>query len=223
VLLGEAKIRNLLENPDIDPKKRLVISPVLDPDSQLKAGTASIDVRLGQRFQVPQRTKLSELDHLSENHDLDIERYKDETFVQIGDHFILHPRQLVLGETLEWIHLPSNIGAFVIGRSSWGRDGLIIATATGVHPNFSGILTLEISNVGEIPIYLYPGVAIAQLFLTRVYSSGRISQPTPSTFACQDHARSANAAQKDKPIINYFKRELERWSQSSGRPKTKSG
>ena len=64
--------------------------------------------------------------------------------------------------------LPKNLAAYVIGKSSWGRRGLIIATATGVHPGFKGCLTLELSNVGELPIAIKPGMKICQLFFHRV-------------------------------------------------------
>lgn len=178
MFLSAEKIRDLLRNPAANPAERLVISPLLDLDRQVTPGTASVDVRLGQRFHVPLRAKLSQLDLLSDTHRIDLLKYKDDTFVPMGDYFVLHPGQFVLGETLEWVHLPKNLAAFVIGKSTWGRDGLIIATAIGVHPNWSGILTLEISNVGEIPIYLYPGLAVAQLFLASVEN---VSSPNNSS------------------------------------------
>lgn len=205
MILSAEKIRDLLESPPDDPVGRLVISPVLDPDKQLKSGSASIDLRLGQRFHVPRRTKVSKLDRLSEYHNINLQRYKDETFVPIGDHFILHPRQFVLGETLEWVHLPKNLAAYVVGRSTWGRDGLIIATAIGVHPNFSGILTLELSNVGEIPIYLYPGFAIAQLFLLSVEPGTSPTEPVPSTFQVQTSPSGRITDLEDVDIIQSFK------------------
>src|SRR6266849_9594195 len=83
----------------------------------------------------------------------------------------MHPGNFVLRVTLEWIRLPKDMAAYVVGKSSWGRCGLIIATATGVHPGFKGCLTLELSNVGEIPIGIKPGIAICQLFLHDVSSS----------------------------------------------------
>ncbi|GAH46269.1 unnamed protein product, partial [marine sediment metagenome] len=89
-------------------------------------------------------------------------------YVPLGNDFILHPNQFVLGITLEWIHFPKDLAGYVIGRSSWGRQGLIIATATGVHPGFSGCLVLELSNSGEVPIHIYPGLRIAQLFVHRL-------------------------------------------------------
>ena len=91
-------------------------------------------------------------------------------YVPFGEQFILHPGTFVLGVTLEWIRLPRDLAAYVIGRSSWGRYGLIIATATGVHPRFTGCLTLELSNVGEIPIKVKPGASICQLFVHQIES-----------------------------------------------------
>jgi dCTP deaminase len=205
MLLSAEKIRELLSNPPKNPRERLVISPVLDIEKQLKPGSASVDVRLGQRFHVPLRTKLSQLDRLSPTHQRDFQRFKEETFVPLGDHFVLHPRQFVLGETLEWVHLPEGIAAYVIGRSTWGRDGLIIATAIGVHPNFSGILTLEIANIGEIPVYLYPGLTIAQLFLTLVEGGAHPSSPIPSAFQSQTGPHGRNVEVDDAEIIKIFK------------------
>jgi len=204
MLLSSDKIRELLENPPKDPADRLVISPILDPSSQLKSGSASVDLRLGQRFHVPMRTKVASLNRLSEHHHRDLQRYKDETFVPIGSHFILHPRQFVLGETLEWIHLPKDFAAHVVGRSTWGRDGLIIATAIGVHPHFSGILTLEVSNVGEIPIYLYPGFAIAQLFVFRAEYGQSAGTPIPSAFQVQVSPHGRHSEEEDLEILKKF-------------------
>jgi dCTP deaminase len=93
-------------------------------------------------------------------------------YVRFGDKFVLHPRAFVLGSTLEWIRMPKNIAGYVTSRSSWGRRGLIIATATGVHPGFTGCLTLETFNSGEVPIALYPGMAISQFFLHSVETAG---------------------------------------------------
>jgi dCTP deaminase len=198
----------LLDRTGENPAERLVISPLLDLEKQLKPGTASVDVRLGQRFHVPLRAKLSQLDLLSKAHQADLLKYKDDTFVPIGDYFVLHPGQFVLGETLEWIHLPRDLVAYVIGKSTWGRDGLIIATAIGVHPNFSGILTLEISNVGEIPIYLYPGLAIAQLFLASVELTAKSVSPVPSAFQIQTTPRTRNVEIEDRDIIQLFRDKL---------------
>jgi dCTP deaminase len=190
-----------------------MITPILSWERQAAEGNASIDVRLGQRFVIPKRARIEKLDHLSSDHLQNLELYKDTHHVLIGEHFVLHPRQFVLGETLEWIHLPRGYAAFVIGRSSWGRDGLIIATATGIHPGFSGILTLEITNLGEIPIYLYPGLTIAQLFVHTVEHEGTETY-VASAHAGDTKASNTDAAGDDKEIIKKIGRDrgITRWN-----------
>ncbi|MCI0562954.1 MAG: hypothetical protein MN733_31135, partial [Nitrososphaera sp.] len=122
--MSTEKIRKLAFDPTVEPAKRLVITPVLDWPRQAKPGNCSIDVRLGQRFRVPRRARLDMLDHMSDDHSRRIELYAEDHHVFVGDYLVVHLRQFVLGETLEWIHLPEGLAAYVIGRSSWGRDGL---------------------------------------------------------------------------------------------------
>ncbi|MCP4306415.1 MAG: dCTP deaminase, partial [bacterium] len=64
----------------------------------------------------------------------------------------------------------------VLGRSSWGRLGLVVATAVTVHPGFRGCLTLEIQNLGSAPIRLVAGVRIAQLMCWRAESATRLDE-----------------------------------------------
>ena len=109
MFLSAESIRELLEATDDGTpnfhRDRLAITPILDINAQLRFGTAAVDIRLGQEFRIPKRTKLSQLDHFAENHPKDVEKYKDESFVPIGDFFVLHPRQFVLGCSLEWVRL----------------------------------------------------------------------------------------------------------------------
>jgi dCTP deaminase len=165
MLKSGSAIRELLF-ADKPVEERLVISPILDWDSQLQDGNASIDLRLGSTFRVTRRSQVLALDPFDkERYEIDRAKYVEEIYVEIGDRFILHPHQFALGITLEWVRLPKDLGAFIIGRSTWGRDGLIIETAAGVHPGYSGNLTLELTNVGDVPVILYPGLAYAQVFL----------------------------------------------------------
>lgn len=161
------RIAQLLESPsEADP---LVIAPRPDMQALRRSGAASIDLRLGSWFAVLRQSRASVLDlgTASERGDAEYALTKSH-YVCFGEKFILHPRSFVLGVTLEWIRLPSAFGGYVTSRSSWGRRGLIIATATGVHPGFKGCLTLELANIGELPIALYPGMAICQFFLHKV-------------------------------------------------------
>lgn len=168
MILKADKIAHLLETgePESDP---LVITPRPKLDDFRNSGAGSIDLRLGCWFAMLRHSRAAMLDvgsTVSEGFTADaLTRLH---YVPFGDKFVLHPRDFVLGSTLEWLRMPRNIAGYVTSRSSWGRRGLIIATATGVHPGFTGCLTLELFNSGEIPIALYPGMAISQFFMHTV-------------------------------------------------------
>lgn len=157
-MLKSDKIYELLSSTSEDP---LIIRPLPNLEEIKNSGAASLDLRLGSWFAVLRQTKTSVLDI---NIDNEVALLKNH-YIRIGSNFILHPKSFVLGVTLEWLRLPNNIGGYVTSRSSWGRRGLIIATAVGVHPGFTGCLTLELYNSGELPIALYPGMAICQFFM----------------------------------------------------------
>ncbi len=143
----------------------LVITPTPDLSDLRSSGAASVDLRLGTWFVTPRARKVTSLE-LSEGGSSGAEdRLTKTIFVPFGSHFVLHPRAFVLAATLEWLRLPHDLTGYVTGKSSWGRRGLIIETAMGVHPTFSGCLTLELANVGEVPIKIQPGMRVCQLFL----------------------------------------------------------
>jgi dCTP deaminase len=134
-----------------------------------ESGAASIDLRLGSWFVSLREARMS---HLSVEDSTAQGQFTKAQYVPFGTDFFLHPRAFVLGVTLEWLRIPKELAGYVIGKSSWGRRGLIIATAAGVHPGFKGCLTLELSNVGEIPIAIKPGMTICQLCLHQVLDAG---------------------------------------------------
>ncbi len=144
----------------------LAALPLLDPAEQL--GEAAIDIRLGNEFITTSQTRLQALDSTDQKIGSQLAEYQAKQYIPFGQSFALHPRQFVLGSTLEYIALPDDLTGLVVGRSSWGRLGLIIATAIKVDPGFQGVLTLELVNVGNIPILLYPCSRIAQLLLYHV-------------------------------------------------------
>jgi len=165
MILRADKIAQQLDKPD-NPQDPLVIRPTPNLAELDQSGAASVDMRLGCWFQAFRNSRCSHLDVYGDPSLAPSEsQLTKQHFVPFGERFILHPRAFVLAVTLEWIRLPSNMAGYVVGRPSWGRHGLIIATATGVHPGFTGCLTLELTNVGEIPITIKPGTTICQLFL----------------------------------------------------------
>jgi dCTP deaminase len=168
MMLRADKIAQQLRMPD-NPDDPLILRPTPNLDELDQSGSASLDMRLGCWFQVFRASRLSHLDVYDKSATLPNEsRLTKHHYVTFGEPFILHPRAFVLAVTLEWIRLPNTLAGYVVGRSSWGRHGLIIATATGVHPGFTGCLTLELTNVGEVPITIKPGTTICQLFLHKV-------------------------------------------------------
>ena len=144
-----------------DINDRLIISPLFS-DGQI--GEASIDIKLGNTFFVTRRGNLPHIGPVQES----LNDYKFQTRHHINFHniFYLHPNELVLAGTLEYFRLPLTVAAMVTSRSKWGRVGLVIATATAVHPGFTGVLTLELVNLGEVPLELYPGISVAQIIFS---------------------------------------------------------
>ncbi len=92
--------------------------------------------------------------------------------VDDGAPFILHPGEFVLGSTMERVRLPDDLVARLEGKSSLGRLGLLIHSTAGyVDPGWDGYLTLELSNVANLPITIYPGMKIGQISFFRLTSA----------------------------------------------------
>ncbi len=146
----------------------LSIVPLPSLPELKQSHNASVDLRLGNWFLTMRENRVSELSAAGPEEQWSESQLTKAHYIGFGDKFVIQPGGFALGVTLEWIRLPKELGAYVVGKSGWGRAGLIIATAVGVHPRFSGCLTLELSNVGTVPVGLHPGVAICQLFLHSV-------------------------------------------------------
>lgn len=166
-----AELLRKSDNPDV--KDPLFIIPSPNLDELTRTGSASIDLRLGTWFVTPRQERIS---HLMIGGDIESDinesRLMKTTYVPFGSKYFLHPRSFVLAATVQWLRLPKDLGGYIVGKSSWGRCGLIIATAAGIHPGFKGCLTLELSNFGEVPIPVIPGMNICQLFLHHVDTLG---------------------------------------------------
>jgi dCTP deaminase len=130
-----------------------------------KQGSASVDLRLGTWFITLRQSRAAAMPLAGQDEQAHRGRLARSQYVPFGDEYILHPKHFVLGATMEWIRFPARLAGYVAGKSSLGRQGLIIATAVGIHPGFSGCLTLEITNLGEMPIKIIPGMQICQLFI----------------------------------------------------------
>ena len=159
--------------------ERLIITPLFDPSQSI--GEAALDVRLGTEFVLFRKETFQALDvTAAESLGSEVSRYRQRVVRRIREPFVLHPGQLVIGSTLEYVQVPPGLLAYVIGKSTWGRTGLIIATATKVDPGFKGCITLEIVNEGEVPLVLVPGIPIAQLVFHRTETPVSYSGVYPS-------------------------------------------
>jgi len=135
----------------------------IDPWDSAMLQPASIDVKLGRSFRVFHNHRATAIDLADPPRNL-----TEHVEVAVGDSFVIHPGEFVLGRTEEVVEMPDDIVSRIEGKSSLGRLGLIVhATAGFVDPGFRGSLTLEITNLTRVPIILWPGKPIAQLsFMT---------------------------------------------------------
>jgi dCTP deaminase len=134
---------------------RLVVDPLDDDAIQ----PSSIDVRLDNRFRVFYTARHPYIDVKQPMDDL-----TELVEVKPDDAFILHPGEFVLGSTLEQVGIPPDLAARLEGKSSLGRLGLMTHSTAGfLDPGFVGHVTLELSNVANLPITLYPGMRIGQI------------------------------------------------------------
>lgn len=146
-----------------DAAERLVLCPEFGDEA---IESASRDLHLGHWFRISRRTSLQSIDiALSAERAKARRQGQTEVFVPVGGTFILQPGDFGLGSSLEYLYLPPDMMAFVEGKSSLGRAGLIIATATQVAPGFKGCIVLELYNAGTVPIILRPAMRVAQLVL----------------------------------------------------------
>jgi dCTP deaminase len=138
----------------------------VEPFAESMVQPSSVDVRLDRFFRVFENHKYSVIDPSIEQSEL-----TREVVVEPSEHFILHPGEFVLASTYEIITLPDDIAGRLEGKSSLGRLGLLTHSTAGfIDPGFSGHITLELSNVANLPVKLFPGMKIGQLCLIKLSS-----------------------------------------------------
>jgi dCTP deaminase len=138
----------------------------LEPFEPALVQPSSIDVRLDRWFRVFNNSRYTHIDPAVQQDDLTSLRE-----VPDDEPFVLHPTEFVLASTLEMVTLPNDLAGRLEGKSSLGRLGLLTHSTAGfIDPGFSGHVTLELSNVANLPITLWPGMKIGQLCLFRLSS-----------------------------------------------------
>ncbi len=131
----------------------------IDPYDARLVQPSSVDVRCDRTFRVFENHRYAVIDPKAPQEDLTAAVEATET-----QPFILHPGEFVLGSTLETVGLADDVVARLEGKSSLGRLGLLIHSTAGfIDPGFRGQVTLELSNVANLPIAIYPGMKIGQI------------------------------------------------------------
>jgi dCTP deaminase len=131
----------------------------IDPFDTACLQPSSVDLHLDREFRVFRNNRYPYIDPRQPQPDL-----TELVGIENDEPFILHPGEFVLGQTLEWVELPDDLVARLEGKSSLGRLGLLIHSTAGyVDPGWKGNLTLELSNVANLPIALYFGMRIGQI------------------------------------------------------------
>ena len=182
MVLSDRTIRRLLEEGRIG----------IDPYAEELLQPSSVDVRVDRLFRVFRNSRYPFIDVK-----LEMEELTELVEVDPDEAFILHPGEFVLGSTLERITLPDDLVARLEGKSSLGRLGLLIHSTAGfIDPGWDGHVTLELSNVANLPITIYYGMKIGQLSFVQLsepaehpYGTGTLGSkyqgqagPTPSRY-----------------------------------------
>lgn len=191
----------------------LVVSPILS-DKQI--GRSSIDLRLGTVALIVRARGLSHVDpqnyrsdeavsrNVEQGKRQKLERYE----IPFRQRLLLHPGNLTLVPTFEWVAVPPNLKGVVTARSSWAREGLNIATASFINPGYRGIITLELANLGQIPMTLYPGLRIAQIAFLEIDGADEdVSQR--SQFDMSFEPSSGQIGKDDEPFFSFRKPQQE--------------
>ena len=182
MVLSDRTIRRLLDEGRIG----------IDPYAEELLQPSSVDVRVDKIFRVFRNSRYPFIDVKQE-----MEELTELVEIDPEEAFILHPGEFVLGSTLERITLPDDLVARLEGKSSLGRLGLLIHSTAGfIDPGWDGHVTLELSNVANLPITIYYGMKIGQLSFVQLsepaehpYGTGSLGSkyqgqagPTPSRY-----------------------------------------
>lgn len=159
-VLSRGKILELIESGNLK----------IEPFAKKQVGTGSVDLHLGSEFRVFK--KVRNVFHVTD--DVDFAKITEIVRVKRGGHILIMPGELVHGITKEVVTLPDNLAAFIEGRSSLARVGLITHLSSGfIHPGTSNRTVLEIANISPIPLAIKPGIRICQLIFMEVKGKGK--------------------------------------------------
>ncbi|NYB51907.1 MAG: dCTP deaminase [Methanobacteriaceae archaeon] len=190
-ILSDRDIKKYLEEGKIS------IDPLEDPGRQIQP--SSVDLRIGNEFKGFRIIRKPCIDPLDKS---DLESYMESFHLEQGDAFIIHPGEFALATTYEAVKLPDDLVARVEGRSSMGRLGITMHVTAGyIDPGFEGKITLEISNIGKMPVALYTGQRVCQIVFETMTS--------PSERPYGHPERDSKYMGQDRPVTSKIKHDYE--------------
>lgn len=164
MILSDRDIRKALESG------RISVTPKVDLDVQL--GSCSIDLQLGHQFRVFEHSKFAFIDP---NNPKLVTDMMAEVKLKDGEPFILQPQDFVLATTVESVSIADDLIGRLEGRSSLGRLGIVVhSTASIFEPGWNGVVVMELSNLGRMPVALYPGMRICSMTFEELSSPAQV-------------------------------------------------
>jgi len=152
-ILSDKDIKNYLK------EGKITINPLENIERQVQP--SSVDLRIGNEFK---GFKIIKKPFIDPKDPEDLDSYMESVNIEDDEAFIIHPNEFALATTYETVKIPDDLVARVEGRSSMGRLGITMHVTAGyIDPGFEGKITLEISNIGKMPVALYPGQRACQI------------------------------------------------------------
>lgn len=177
MVLSRQEILDRMEKFKVEEEENLVITPLLFKDKNDIFDADSVDLRLGCHFLLP---KTLDQPYFSPDRS-SATTLHTRVHVPLGQFLVVPAHQTILGATLEFIKLPSDISGQVLTKSSVARTFIVVETAPWIHPRYRGCLTLEIANVSNTPVLLYPGRLICQLVLMHIATENLLKNESSKT------------------------------------------
>jgi dCTP deaminase len=176
---------------------KIIIEPLENPGRQIQP--SSVDLRIGSEFKGFRIIRKPCIDPLDKS---DLESYMESFHLAQGEPFIIHPGEFALATTYERVKLPDDLVARVEGRSSMGRLGITMHVTAGyIDPGFQGKITLEISNIGKMPVALYTGQRVCQIVFETMTSPSQRPYGHPE--------RDSKYMGQDSPVTSKIKQDYE--------------
>lgn len=175
---------------------RIKVDPAPDYSTQL--GSCSLDLRLGNEARVfrPSRTTHVDVRHMQE-----AEKMMEELIIPDGEPLVLHPGDLVLATTLEWLEIADDLIGRIEGRSSLGRLGVIVhGTASIFDAGWKGKPVMELGNLGVVPVLLWPGMRVC------AFTFEELSSPAEVPYTSK---AAGKYVRQSKPLASRFAEETE--------------